>query len=281
MRNPTCLRKSGRLLVASTAGVPVPYATGRSVRLPDRPSRRPMVPWFKHSSGRVWAGLHGSLGPIVFDPNDQDGVPGGYVRFFLATKGYCSLLPRGETRRRIDSRFVMSALQKAVDTYCASKPSGRPNGPMSVPRRTDPQRVMPVDQGRRVDSLPPCGVSPRDCERCGWLIPLTRLEAMPDTTLCIRCQADAETRPGGVRRYEVGLSCGTAIGPRPTRPRRIAACPTRSPPTRPSRAGPGPRPPSRTGSRTSPATTCSASSAAAGWASSTRPSNSSRPGSSR
>jgi DnaK suppressor protein len=40
------------------------------------------------------------------------------------------------------------------------------------------------------------------CEGCGCKIPVARLNALPYTTLCIKCQREMETVPGWERRAE-------------------------------------------------------------------------------
>src|ERR1051326_6038043 len=42
------------------------------------------------------------------------------------------------------------------------------------------------------------------CEGCGCKIPIARLNALPYTTLCIKCQREMETAPGWERRAELG-----------------------------------------------------------------------------
>jgi DnaK suppressor protein len=42
------------------------------------------------------------------------------------------------------------------------------------------------------------------CEGCGLKIPVARLNALPYTTLCIKCQREMETVPGWERRAELG-----------------------------------------------------------------------------
>jgi DnaK suppressor protein len=42
------------------------------------------------------------------------------------------------------------------------------------------------------------------CEGCSCKIPVLRLNALPYTTLCIKCQREMETIPGWERRAELG-----------------------------------------------------------------------------
>jgi DnaK suppressor protein len=44
------------------------------------------------------------------------------------------------------------------------------------------------------------------CENCGRPIPKSRLDAMPEATLCINCKNQAEARQPVGRRYEPGSS---------------------------------------------------------------------------
>jgi hypothetical protein len=157
------------------------------------------VLWYEHLGVRVWVGWHRLLGPLVFDPTDQEGVGSGQVRLYLASKNRLDVLPRRATRAAIEPADP-AGLRQAAETYCASR-SRRRQTPPTTGERSSPNCPEP----RGVPGAIPEPVNPLDvkqrqpgvCAGCRLLIPAERLHALPDAVRCVRCQAAWEQETGG------------------------------------------------------------------------------------
>jgi hypothetical protein len=153
--------------------------------------------WFDHPDGRVWAGWHETLGPVVYDPADQEGVPSHQVRLFVESKGRLLLLPRSATKRRIVGRSDGPALQRAVDAYCRSRAAARPAVPAPPSRRYGPPSVMSIPGNQQTPVDRRTGSRTQACAGCGKPIPPERLDAVPDAVRCVGCEATAERQGKG------------------------------------------------------------------------------------
>lgn len=159
--------------------------------------------WIQSPSGRVWAGCHRVLGAVVFDPADQHGIPADRVRLFVAYDQSVTLFHKQIAHNCITESGDESELTQAVEVYClrrlsSQRPrlSGQTPGAVRLPvarwgdsswrtrAPTDDQHVIEAEG-------PTLGV----CVRCRAPIPAERLQAVPDATRCVRCQAASERQP--------------------------------------------------------------------------------------
>lgn len=163
------------------------------------------MPWFTVSGRRVWAGYHGVVGAVVFDPSDQQAVPRDRVRLYLACQGEVLLLAKQFAHDGIKKTNDEGKLRRAAQGYGVLYASRRPAvGPAvpSNPVRTTRARRVRVPRPRPQLEEEPVEVRvpiPGICVRCGSAIAPERLEAVPGTIRCVRCQAAWETETGGER----------------------------------------------------------------------------------
>lgn len=161
------------------------------------------MPWYEHLGVRVWVGWHRLLGPVVFDPTDQEEVGSGQVRLYIASKNRLGVFPRRATRVAIES-VAAARLSQAAETYCVSRARNRwtsvdfgpTTGERSPPTRPEPKlapRAM-TEPENPLDEKPSL---PGMCVCCRSLIPAERLQAVPDAIRCIQCQAAWEQETGG------------------------------------------------------------------------------------
>lgn len=141
------------------------------------------MPWFDHHDGKVWATFHSVLGPIVGDPKDQAGVLSDECRFFVARMSCCLFLKRDEVNATIQDVNDVKLLQDAVDSYCASR---------CTLDGIECDYSVSKSQNKREAEVVGNQYGGRPCTYCNAVIPPERLNAVPGSTLCVRCQEKAE-----------------------------------------------------------------------------------------